>query len=76
MTDIQGFISKMHNTFPQKLFIYFLLEAEFRININMKAKNSNEEKFHLHCEMLKICYNLNKFIFSSENEILIFDNYE
>ena len=56
--QLKGLLKKIYNTNPQKHFIYYLREAEFRININIKAKNSNEEKFNLFCEMSKfIIYN-------------------
>ena len=66
-------IKSIYNKIPNKNFIYFLRESEFRLLLSKKKSNEDKLKFFQKC--VKIVYELNEFDFYSDEEIYSFDNY-
>ena len=63
----------MYKILPHKNYILFLREAEYRYFI----RNFNNDKKEKHfIKLLKFCYNLNRYGFFDEEELISFDNYD
>ena len=66
-------IRQIYGSIPNQNFVYFLREAEFRLNI---SKLTNEDKLKIFRNILKNVYNLNNYDFYDLDEISSFDNYD
>ena len=66
-------IRQIYGSIPNQNFVYFLREAEFRLNI---SKLTNEDKLKIFRNILKNVYNLNNYDFYDFDEISSFDNYD
>jgi len=66
-SHLKSQITNIYNIIPKTNYIYFIKEAEFRLNI---CKRSDIEKL----DIFKIF--TNNYEFFDESEILSFDNYD
>lgn len=66
-------ISSIYNIIPKSNYIYYIREAEFRLNIN---KKSIKEKMKIFEDILKFVYDLTNYEFYDEEELLDFQNYD
>ena len=70
--NLKSKIKNIYNIIPHQNFIYFLREAEFRINI---SKKSDTKKQQIFTQVLKEVYLLNHYKFYDDNQIIDFNNY-
>ena len=70
--NIKNQIKSIYNKIPNKNFIYFLWEAEFRLIL---SKKKNEDKLNYFKNCVKIVFQLHEFDFYPEEELIDFDNY-
>ena len=73
LANIKNQIKSIYNKIPNKNFIYFLRESEFRLILS--KKNTIEEKLNYFKKCVKIVYELHEFDFYPEEELKDFDNY-
>jgi hypothetical protein len=71
-SHLKSQITNIYNIIPKTNYIYFIREAEFRLNI---CKKSDGEKLNIFKSLLRIVFDLNNYEFFDESEILSFDNY-
>ena len=72
-SHLKSQITNIYNIIPKTNYIYFIKEAEFRLNI---CKRSDIEKLDIFKNLLRIVFYLNNYEFFDESEILSFDNYD
>ena len=72
-SHLKSQITNIYNTIPKSRYIYFIKEAEFRLNI---CKKSDVDKLTIFKNLLRIAFNLNNYDFFDEDEILPFTNYD
>ena len=72
-SHIKNEITSIYNIIPKSNYIYYIREAEFRLNI---CKRNNSEKLDLFKNILKGVYDLNGFDFYDESELIDFNNYD
>ena len=72
-SHLKSQITNIYNIIPKTNYIYFIREAEFRLNI---CKKSDWEKLNIFKSLLRIVFDLNNYEFFDESEILPFDNYD
>ena len=72
-SHIKNQITSIYNIIPKSNYIYYIREAEFRFNI---CKRNNSEKLDLFKNILKSVYDLNRFDFYDESELIDFNNYD
>ena len=72
-SHLKSQITNIYNIIPKTNYIYFIKEAEFRLNI---CKKSDIEKLNIFKNLLRIVFELNNYEFFDESEIISFDNYD
>ena len=71
--DSEDEIASEQNDETDKKYIYFIREGEFRTKISGKSK---EKIISLLFKMFKIVFDYCEFDFSSEEDIIDFNNYD